>query len=430
MLDRSVVLAAAADAIAMILDIDSGGGAPEESLRLAQRIADLEAKIHTVAVVERQALGDAALIAWAADELLVSAGAKLGGDGETTVTNDLMDAVRDPVRRLGERLERDWSLPLALLDPRVSVAPYNRVNGDLRFLCQEELASIKDRDEWQRSGDALELRDGLRGEKAVQIGFAQGLIQGLDGVKSRFQIDDLRPLHPNWAIEFVEWLANPRIAGILLFIGWFALMIELSTPGVSAPGLVAAICFGLFFWSQFLHGTAGWLEILLFVGGAICIALEVLVLPGIGIFGLAGGVMLILSIVLASQTFIVPGNSYQMRQLPISILMVIAGGAGAIVSIAVIRRFLPHTPYFNRMLLEPPTDAELQEARQRESLVSWEHLRGKRGVTTTQLTPSGKARFGDDIVDVLGDGELIPKGQAVYVAEVFGNRVLVRTIEN
>ena len=61
--------------------------------------------------------------------------------------------------------------------------------------------------------------------------------------------------------------ADPRIAGLLLFVGWFALMIELSTPGVGVPGFISAVCFVLYFWSQFLHGTAGWLEILLFVTG-------------------------------------------------------------------------------------------------------------------------------------------------------------------
>ena len=94
-----------------------------------------------------------------------------------------------------------------------------------------------------------------------------------------------------------------------------------------------------------------------------------------------------------------------------------------------IRRFLPHTPYFNRMLLPPPEGEQLEEIQRKEALVAWGHLSGKRGITTTQLTPSGKARFGDEVVDVISDGDLIPKGAAVYVAEVLGSRVLVRTAE-
>ena len=62
-------------------------------------------------------------------------------------------------------------------------------------------------------------------------------------------------------------------------------------------------------------------------------------------------------------------------------------------------------------------------------MVDWEHLAGKRGVTTTQLTPSGKARFGDDVVNVISDGLLVPKDSVVRVIEVRGNRVLVEPLE-
>ena len=76
-------------------------------------------------------------------------------------------------------------------------------------------------------------------------------------------------------------------------------MIEFMTQGFSGAGLVSAICFLLYFWSQFLHGTAGWLEVLLFLGGAVCVAIEIFLLPGFGIVGITGGIMMIVSIVLA-----------------------------------------------------------------------------------------------------------------------------------
>jgi len=50
-------------------------------------------------------------------------------------------------------------------------------------------------------------------------------------------------------------------------------------------------------------------------------------------------------------------------------------------------------------------------------------------VTITQLTPSGKARFGDARVDVISDGEVVPCGTDVVVVEVRGNEVLVRAVE-
>ena len=54
---------------------------------------------------------------------------------------------------------------------------------------------------------------------------------------------------------------------------------------------------------------------------------------------------------------------------------------------------------------------------------------GATGTTSTQLTPGGKARFGDQLVDVMADGEAIDRGTPVKVVEVQGSRVLVRRVE-
>ena len=61
-------------------------------------------------------------------------------------------------------------------------------------------------------------------------------------------------------------------------------------------------------------------------------------------------------------------------------------------------------------------------------MARFEHLLGCQGVTTTPLLPSGKARFGDEMVDVIADGEVIERNQPVRVVEVRGNRVLVRQV--
>ena len=45
------------------------------------------------------------------------------------------------------------------------------------------------------------------------------------------------------------------------------------------------------------------------------------------------------------------------------------------------------------------------------------------------MTPSGKAMFGDELVDVITDGIVIPKGSHVRVVEVTGNRVLVEPLD-
>jgi len=83
---------------------------------------------------------------------------------------------------------------------------------------------------------------------------------------------------------------------------------------------------------------------------------------------------------------------------------------------------------FNRLMLAPPTAEEASRIYQREAIAQLDHLLGATGVTTTPLLPSGKALFGDQMVDVIADGEVVERNQSVRVVEVRGNRVLVRQV--
>jgi membrane-bound serine protease (ClpP class) len=257
----------------------------------------------------------------------------------------------------------------------------------------------------------------------------QSLRPGISTICQLYQLEpQLIAVRPNWAHRVIEFLAAPEVAGTLLFIGWFALMFEFMAPGVGLPGFIASVCFLLFFWSSVLHGTAGWLEILLFITGVVCILVEIFVLPGFGAFGIGGGLLIVASIALASQTFVWPRNPYEWSQVPNSLLVVAASGAGIIAAMFCMRHVLSRAPIFRRVALEVPDETQLEQLRYQESLVHFEHLLGKRGVTTTPLLPGAKAQFGDEIIDVVSDGELIPLGAAVAVTEVHGNEVVVRAI--
>ena len=93
----------------------------------------------------------------------------------------------------------------------------------------------------------------------------------------------------------------------------------------------------------------------------------------------------------------------------------------------VMHKYLPHTPFFNHVMLQPPSYQEQEDLAHRESIVDFDHLLGHQGHATTQLIPSGKALFGSELVDVIADGEVISRGAQVVVVEVHGNRVVVRS---
>jgi len=108
--------------------------------------------------------------------------------------------------------------------------------------------------------------------------------------------------------------------------------------------------------------------------------------------------------------------------------IVVGSGAGILVLGMLARRYLPHAPMFNRVMLEPPHGQELAELSDRESMVDYDHLLEQQGLATTQLTPSGKARIGNELIDVIADGEVIERGATIEVVEVRGNRVVVRSV--
>ena len=55
-------------------------------------------------------------------------------------------------------------------------------------------------------------------------------------------------------------------------------------------------------------------------------------------------------------------------------------------------------------------------------------LVGKQGTSLTVLRPAGKARIGDELIDVVSDGPFISSGRQIEVVAVSGNRVVVREL--
>jgi membrane-bound ClpP family serine protease len=418
------------------LRIHSPGGELSESVTLANFLASLDrGQVRTVAYIAEEALADAAIVAMACDQIVMHKGALLGGPGAEFIGPEEIKLVADTIREnLAKKKERPWSLTVALIDPAMTVYRYTgRDTGLVAYFSEAEAADQPDRDKWIRgeviteNGQPLQ----LNGAAAEKLGVARHVVKDFGEFKELYALEnDVALVEPGWADYLIDALASPAVAWVLLLVGGAAFFVELHAPGVGIGGFVAGVCFLLYFWSRHLDGTAGWLEVLLFMAGICCILLEIFVLPGSGVFGLGGGMLVISSLILASQTFVLPRNEYQMHQLRDSLLGLAAVAAGIVIAAILMRRYLPHTPMLRHMLLEPPSGDELADLSLRESVVDFSHLVGEQGVATTQLTPSGKARFGQSVVDVIASGEVIPRGAQVVVVEAYGNRVVVRPADS
>jgi membrane-bound ClpP family serine protease len=222
-------------------------------------------------------------------------------------------------------------------------------------------------------------------------------------------------------------VAAEGLAFMLLFIGFITLSAEANAPGLSIPGFISMVCFALYFWIKFLAGTAEWLELILFAVGLICIGIEIFVLPGFGVFGIGGLAMAILGLVLMSQTFVIPKNTYQIEVLTQGLWIALGGAFGLIGGFFAVRMLFPHIPLFSGLVMDAGDTAAVEEA---ERVADYAHLLGQTGTTTTPLLPSGKARFGDEIVAVVSDGSAIGKGDTIRVTETHGNRVVVELVGN
>jgi membrane-bound ClpP family serine protease len=409
--------------------IDSPGGSPADSMRLAQLLASPSlSRVRTVAYVPREARADAALIALACDQLVIGSRAVLGGSGAYALgADEIRDTTRVIREILAKKKVRSWSLPAAIIDPSLAVYRYTRV-GVTEYMSEAEAAEQPAADKWQK-GDAV-TTPGVPfqavGPQAVEFRLANRTADDFQQFKSYYGLErDPALLEPGWADFLIDALASPGVAVLLLIVGFVALYAELHAPGMGVGAFIAAVCFVLFFWSRFLGGTAGWLEVMLFLMGLACLALEVFVLPGFGIFGLGGGAMMLAALILASQTFVLPRNPYQFAQLQQSLWTIGGAAIGIIVLAMLLRRWLPRAPLLGNMLLEPPSPSEAETISHREALLDASDLVGARGTTTTPLVPGGKARFGNRVLDVITEGELIGRGSEVVVVEVRGNRILV-----
>jgi membrane-bound serine protease (ClpP class) len=173
-------------------------------------------------------------------------------------------------------------------------------------------------------------------------------------------------------------------------------------------------------------------EIVLIVVGILLVVLEVFVIPGFGIAGISGLIFFFAGLLM---TFVPdePGRSFPIflptvaKSYELFTQGVAALVTSMIVSLAgmvVLRNFLPRMPYLNQLVPANPTPSQVQV----DDAYFGAARVGDLGEAAGPLHPSGKARFGAVLVDVVTQGEYLDENAAVEVVERHGNRVVVRSV--
>ncbi len=404
-----------------------------EASRLASALTELgnaDTDVYTLSIVTESVLGPESLIAVACDEAVLLPGSSLGGDPASIAEVTKGSVAQRVLDDLAQRTGRPLPLMAALADASIDVKEFvHQGNGRRAIFTDWQVANQADANMWLAkttvaSGGTIDNEIALRYRLVDSLEDSSAIALSRLGITRT--PEELSAPWLDASIQMV--LAQPWIPRLLLTIGFFALMAELGNPGIGVGGFLSAVCFLGFFWIEGLNGNVEWLEILLFIAGLVALAIELFALPGFGIFGIGGLLMVFVSVVLASQTFVWPTTSAQLSEFSVNLFWVACLALGGMIGLLFMHKQLERLPMFRWVTLQPSGADDLEELDIRESIVHLDHLLGQEGLTTTRLNPSGKAQFGRDLVAVIGVGAMIDEGVPVRVVEVRGNLILVEEI--
>ena len=391
---RALKEAESANAAAAILDLDTPGGRVDAAERIVDAVR--RSPVPVYAFVNPRAFSAGAMIALAAEGIYMTPGGVLGAatpvDGQGTKASEkIVSAMRAEFRALAEARGLDPKLAEGMVDETIDI-PGIKPAGKLLTLSTSE---------------------------AIEIGFAMGEAVDLSTVLYAVGVGEATviSISPNWAEQVVRFLTHPMVSPLLLSLGMLGLLFEIKAGAFGLGGLVSLASLGLFFGSSMLLGLAGWEEVLLLGLGLIALGLEVFVLPGFGIAGILGIVLISASMLLA-----LVGNTPTVGDF-LQAGAVLA--ASLVVTGAVLFGWLRHLPNSERwggLFLK--TSSQVGEGF--ISALPRPELVGTAGVATTDLRPSGTATFGGERMDVVTEGEFVKAGTAVTIVRSDGYRHVVR----
>jgi membrane-bound serine protease (ClpP class) len=269
----------------------------------------------------------------------------------------------------------------------------------------------------------------LTTEDAVSVGVADGQadspeeLQQLLGYQEHLVVRE----STSWAEDLARAVTDPTVSGLLMSLGMMGIMIELYTPGIGIAGALGVTSLFTFFFGHKVAGLAGSGELLLILLGLILLALEVFVIPGFGVAGIAGLFLLALGFI-TSMGELPKGGEWDMSVFETPVQTFVYALLCTVVLTIVLAKYLPHTPFGSWLVLRSSLSDRTEDEHQYEmdgSTLSHQVKVGDHGATTTPLRLSGKAEINGQVIDVISRDEYLEPKQQVRVVEVSGSRIVV-----
>ncbi|MEQ9285985.1 MAG: NfeD family protein [Cyclobacteriaceae bacterium] len=386
----------------VIIEMDTYGGALNDADDIRTRVMEFEIPIYVF--INKDAASAGALISIACDSIYMAKGASIGA--ATVVTADGSAApdkyqsyMRSIMRSTAEANGRDPKIAEAMVDQNIKVDSISQEGQVITFSTSE----------------------------AIRYGYCEGQVATIDEIMQRSNVDDYQ-LHEyslSGTDKLVQIFLNPFLSGILVMVILGGIYFELQTPGVGFPILAAAVALVLYFIPYYLNGLAENWEIALFFVGIVLIALEIFVIPGFGLAGIAGITLTIGSLVLVMLNNDAFDFSFVNSTKLVTALFTIFiafGGAVVLMFIGGVR--LTTTNMFKKIALQTEMTRELGYT----SNFKKESFTGKQGVAFTILRPSGKVMIDGELYDAYTRGNYIEKDTPVEVVSDEGTSLKVKSI--
>ncbi|HET8827965.1 MAG TPA: NfeD family protein [Pelobium sp.] len=394
--------AEASGAEVLIIDMNTYGGMLDYADSIRTKI--LNSKLKTIVYIDNNAASAGALISIACDKIYMSKGATIGaasvvnGQGEV-LPEKYQSYMRGLMRTTAESKGRNPKIAEAFVDPDV------------------ELEGITSK------GKVLTLTT----KEAIENGYCDGEASSIDDVLQQENITNYKTYVyvPTFTDTIIGLLTNPAVSSVLILLMIGGIYFELQSPGIGFALLVAIVAGLLFFAPLYLEGLAENWEILLFLAGIALLILEIFVIPGFGVFGIAGIICMVvglaMSLVLNDFFDLSVSGSERIVQ---SFLIVLGSIIGSIFLSVVFGGNILRSKAFQRLVLQD----EQQSAQGYQVTKPNFELLGKSGFAKTDLRPSGKIEIDGEWYQAISNDGYIENGTDIVVSKIENYNLIVKKL--
>ncbi|MCF8303879.1 MAG: ATP-dependent Clp protease proteolytic subunit [Bacteroidales bacterium] len=388
----------------VLIHMNTYGGAVDAADSI--RTAVLQSKIPVYVFIDNNAASAGALISIASDSIYMRPGANIGA---ATVVNQQGEAMPDKyqsymrsmMRATAEEQGRDPDIAEAMVDERIAIKGVTDSGKVVTFTANE----------------------------AIKFGFCEGKAESIPQVLEKAGVENYEIIEQQLTTvdKIISFLINPAVSGILIMLIIGGIYFELQSPGLGFPSAAAVLAALLYFAPLYLQGLADNWEILIFIAGLILIGVEIFALPGFGVAGIPGIILMVGGLTLAMIKNVgFDFTGVEMDAVIKALFIVIIAMFLALLSSFYLGKKLFTTHTFGELALDAIQDREEGFTSSRNEYKS---MLGKTGKARTVLRPSGKVEIEDEIYDATAETNFIDKGSEVIVTRYQTSSLFVRKKE-